>query len=297
MAIGATIPSILIQRLIPLLMKQTEQLNKFVSSFADRIMQLNSKTNCSDPSVKQLKVDFEKILQQIDLIKQGLNTINSLIPVIRRVSTVARTLKTIQLAIPAITGVPSGPITELINTFDNLGTNAKSATNSLQGLIDSINTRLDTANNTLAVGINKLASICNTETFNVTKDIANELNSANRNINNNTYVNNSNSIISSLNTGAENDSDIFDSIAPTRFYTELNVSNDDIQNRIQIIRDLIEQQVNVLQNLKEAPSKVLSNSKPPTLDIGDIDDYYIDTRNQIIYGPKTNIGWGTGIEI
>lgn len=268
MAIGATIPANLIQRIIPLLMKQTEQLSKFVSSFTDRIMQLNSKTRCSDPKIKQLKTDLEKILQQINTIKQGLNSINRIVPVITTVATVSKTLKTIQLAIPAVPGVPTGPVTELINTFDNLGTNAKSSTSSLQGLINSINSRLDMINKTLAVGIDKLSSICNSETLRVTSDIADELSTLN-----------------------------YDDIAPTRFYTELNVSEDDIQKRIQLIQDLIEQQLNVLQNLKEAPSKVLSNSQPPTADIGDIDDYYVDTQNQVIYGPKTSEGWGTGVEI
>lgn len=268
MAIGATIPANLIQRIIPLLMKQTEQLSKFVSSFTDRIMQLNSKTRCSDPKIKQLKTDLEKILQQINTIKQGLNSINRIVPVITTVATVSKTLKTIQLAIPAVPGVPTGPVTELINTFDNLGTNAKSSTSSLQGLINSINSRLDMINKTMAVGIDKLSSICNSETLRVTSDIADELSTLN-----------------------------YDDIAPTRFYTELNVSEDDIQKRIQLIQDLIEQQLNVLQNLKEAPSKVLSNSQPPTADIGDIDDYYVDTQNQVIYGPKTSEGWGTGVEI
>jgi len=272
MAIGATIPANLIQRIIPLLMKQTEQLSKFASDFTNRIMQLNSKIKCADPTVKQLKTDLQKILQQINAIKQGLNSINSIVPVITTVSTIARTLKTIQLAIPAVPGVPSGPVTELINTFDNLGTNSKSSTSSLRGLIDSINSRLDAINNIIAVGVDKLSSICNTESLAVTSDIATELNLISGNID-------------------------YDAIAPTRFYTELNVSDDDIQKRIQLIQDLIEQQLNILQNLKEAPSKVLSNSQPPTIDIGDIDDYYVDTQNQIIYGPKTESGWGSGIEI
>lgn len=268
MAIGATIPANLIRRIIPLLMKQTEQLSKFVSNFTDRIMQLNSKTRCSDPNVKQLKNDLEKILQQITLIKQGLNSINSVVSVISTISTVAQTLKIVQLAIPTVPGVPSGPVTELINTFDNLGTNAKSSTSSLQGLINSINIRLDMINKTLAVGIDKLASICNTEIISVTSDIASELDRIN-----------------------------YDSIAPTQFYTELNVSDDDIQNRIQIIQELVEQQLNILENLKEAPSKVISNTQSPLMDMGDIGDYYIDTTSQIIYGPKTELGWGNGINI
>ena len=84
MAIGATIPANLIQRIIPLLMKQTEQLSKFASDFSNRIMQLNSKIKCADPTVKQLKTDLQKILQQINTIKQGLNSINYIIYIKKR---------------------------------------------------------------------------------------------------------------------------------------------------------------------------------------------------------------------
>lgn len=272
MAIGATIPAELIQRIIPLLIKQSEQLSKTVAKFTDQIMQLNSKITCSDPLIKQLKRDLQRIYNGISRIKQGVNSINRITPVITRISTVAQTLKTIQLAIPAVPGVPTGPITELINTFDNLGINAKSSTNSLQGLIDTINIRLDMIYKTLAMGLDKLTSICNTETFAVTTDIANELNKMNRIVN-------------------------YDDTAPTEFYTDINVSDEDIQDRLNIIQNLIEQQLNILQNLKEAPSKVLSGNVPPDSELGDIDDYYIDIDSQIIYGPKTESGWGNGINI
>jgi len=272
MAIGATIPADLIQRIIPLLVKQTEQLNKNVSKFTDRIMQLNSKIRCSDPVVKQLKRDLQKIYNAIESVKRGVNSINRITPIITSISNVASTLKIVQLAIPAVPGVPTGPITELINTFDNLGTNAKSSTSSLQGLIDTINIRLDMVYKTLAMGLDKLTSICNTETFAVTRNIAAELDEINRNVN-------------------------YQDIAPTEFYTDLNVSDEDLQDRINVVQDLIEQQLNVLQNLKEAPSKVRSGNTPPTADLGDIDDYYVDVDSQIIYGPKTESGWGVGINI
>ena len=60
---------------------------------------------------------------------------------------------------------------------------------------------------------------------------------------------------------------------------------------------MVTEQLNVLQNLKEAPSKVLSGIQTPITDIGDIGDYYIDTDSQLIYGPKTELGWGSGINI
>jgi transcriptional regulator of heat shock response len=270
MAIGATIPANLIQRIIPLLMKQSEQLSDIATKFTDKVMQLNSKTKCSDPQVAQLKSDLQKIYQLITTIKQGLNSINNIVPVITTISTVAKILKTVQLVIPSVPGVPSGPVTELINTFDNLGTNAKSSTASLKGLISSVNSRLDLINKSLAVAIDKLASICNSDTFNVTADIAAELDAINLD---------------------------YDSLAPTQFYTILNVSDDDLENRIAIIQDLLQQQLNILQNLKEAPSKVIAGVLTPSVDTGDINDYYISTDEEKIYGPKTSIGWGVGINI
>ena len=84
---------------------------------------------------------------------------------------------------------------------------------------------------------------------------------------------------------------------PTQFYTELNVSDEDITSRLLLIEQLVTEQLNVLQNLKEAPSKVLSGIQIPITDIGDIGDYYIDTDSQLIYGPKTELGWGNGINI
>ena len=268
MAIGATIPAKLIQRIIPLLMKQTEQLSKFVSDFTNRIMQLNSKTRCSDPKIKQLKIDLEKILQQINTIKQGLNSINNIVPVITTVSGIAQALKTIQLAIPSVPGVPTGPVTELINTFDSLGKNAKSSVSSLQGMVSAINIQFARINQSLAKAIRKLSAICNTEIFDVSTDINDAL----------------------LNLEYTDD-------VPTQFYTELNVSDEDITSRLSLIEQLVTEQLNVLQNLKEAPSKVLSGIQTPITDIGDIGDYYIDTDSQLIYGPKTELGWGSGINI
>ncbi|WP_018674970.1 collagen-like triple helix repeat-containing protein [Riemerella columbina] len=35
----------------------------------------------------------------------------------------------------------------------------------------------------------------------------------------------------------------------------------------------------------------------PSNTLGNIDDFYIDTQSQKLYGPKTNSGWGTGVSI
>jgi len=271
MALGTTIPANLIKRIIPVLMKQVETLSAGAEDFIKQVQAIPGTTKCNDPRVIEAKRKLQQLYDLIEQIKQGLNIVNQIVPVINTVATVASTLSIIQLAIPAVPGVPTGPISKLITTFDNLGKNAKSSVASLQGMISAINGNFSRINQLLAKAITKLSSICNAETFNVTADIQNALNDLTD----------------------ENLSARF----PSEFYREINVSDDDVRTRLDIIRTLLESQLNVLQNLKEAPSNIISGMLAPMADIGDIDDYYIDVDSQIIYGPKTINGWGTGIEI
>lgn len=271
MALGTTIPANLIKRLIPVLMDQVDALSSSVEEFIKQLELIPGSAKCNDPKVVAAKEKLQSIYNTIELIKQGLNTVNQIIPVITAVSNVASTLSNIQLAIPAVPGIPTGPVSKLITTFDNLGKNCKSSVSSLQGMISAINVNFARINQLLAKAVTKLSSICNAETFNVTLDIQNALD----------------------NLSDENLSNRF----PSLFYREINVSDDDIQNRLDLIRTLLESQLNVLQNLKEAPSKVLSGLTAPANDLGDIGDYYVDVDSQIIYGPKIVNGWGTGVNI
>ncbi|CAB4160383.1 hypothetical protein UFOVP723_160 [uncultured Caudovirales phage] len=268
MAIGTTIPVNLIKQLIPVLMQQVDTLSAESEKFINQVLQLPSDIQCNDPRIRAAKLKLQSLYDLIDTIKQGLDIINSIVPVISTISTVASTLKIVQLAIPAVPGVPTGPVTELINTFDSLGKNAKSSVSSLQGMVSAINIQFARINQSLAKAIRKLSAICNTEIFDVSTDINDAL----------------------LNLEYTDD-------VPTQFYTELNVSDEDITSRLSLIEQLVTEQLNVLQNLKEAPSKVLSGIQTPITDIGDIGDYYIDTDSQLIYGPKTELGWGSGINI
>jgi len=271
MALGTTIPANLIKRIIPVLMKQVETLSTASEDFIKQIQSIPLSTKCNDPRIVEAKKKLQQLYESIEQIKQGLNLINQLVPVINSVATIASTLSIVQLAIPAVPGVPTGPVSKLITTFDNLGKNARSSVASLQGMISSINGNFARVNQLLAKAITKLSSICNTETFNVTSDIQNALNDLS--------------------------DDSLSNRFPSLFYREINVSDDDIQERFNVIRTLLQNQLDVLQNLKEAPSKILSGITPPTDSIGDIDDYYVDVDSQIIYGPKTDSGWGIGIEI
>jgi ABC-type transporter Mla subunit MlaD len=270
MALGTTIPSQLIKKLIPVLMKQVDTLATEAEKFVNQVSQIPLTTDCNDPRMREAKATLQKIYDLINVITTGLNSINQITPVISTIASVSSILSTIQLAIPAVPGVPTGPIAKLITTFDNIGKNSKSAVSSLQGMVSAVNITFSRINQLLAKVIARLSSICNSETFNVSADVSDALNDLD----------------------TDNAANI-----PTKFYTELNVSDNDITQRLSIIEELASLQLNILSNLKEAPSRIISGTVVPTITTGDINDYYIDIDTSTIYGPKTDIGWGSGVKI
>lgn len=44
-------------------------------------------------------------------------------------------------------------------------------------------------------------------------------------------------------------------------------------------------------------SKILSGTSIPTLELGNIGDFYFDIQNLTIYGPKTSAGWGAPVSL
>ena len=82
----------------------------------------------------------------------------------------------------------------------------------------------------------------------------------------------------------------------TEFYNKLNVSDADLEDRSINIEQLLTQQRDLLTSLTEAPSKVYQEPGVPSADLGKLGDYYIDTTNSNIYGPKiSNSNWGQAV--
>jgi hypothetical protein len=77
----------------------------------------------------------------------------------------------------------------------------------------------------------------------------------------------------------------YNDLLDSEFYQEINVSQEDLTNRSDDIQKLIEQQRSLL-TLQEAPSQVYQQVGRPDDDLGKTGDYYIDTQNLMIYGPK-----------
>ena len=86
-----------------------------------------------------------------------------------------------------------------------------------------------------------------------------------------------------------------DATMGTEFYTQTNVNTDDLKQRLGLITDLIEDQKDLLASLQEAPAQSYNRAGPPDINIGKPGDYYVDTQNQQIFGPKNNSGWPTPV--
>jgi phage-related protein len=273
MAIGTQIPSQIVQQIILLLSKQIDAISNLAEKTSTDCLNLAHNVKCSDPTVKQIKgqlADLQRLIDQLNII---INRTSDIISIINTVATTAFVLKIIQLAIPSVPGVPTGPITELINIFTKLIDNAKSSINSLKGILANIKSQFNRINSLIANSINTIGSICNNESFTVTSEVA-------------SIINNASSIIG-------NDTSIINDQYPTEFYTNINVSDDDINLRFNTISELLENQLDVMTNLVEAPSKVYQASGIPENNLGKLGDYFINLDDQSIYGPKLQADdWG-----
>jgi len=264
MAIGTSIPLDIIKRIIPAIMKQAEQISKFATDLSNKAAMIPENTKCEDPITAELKDQLQQIQQAIENLKQLLNLINTIIPILENLGIIGTIIKIIQLLIPSIPGVPNGPITEIINTITQLITNIKSAIKTLEGVQNAVNRHSGASNSNLAKSVNKLGGICINDVFDISQELADELNRLNGQL---------------------------DSGLDSEFYRVVNVSDEDILDREQLIQELLQQQNNLLAVLKEAPSQVINQSGIPNNSIGDVGDYYIDSSTNSVYGPKTNIGW------
>ena len=82
-----------------------------------------------------------------------------------------------------------------------------------------------------------------------------------------------------------------DATIGTEFYTQTNVSTNDMKKYLETVNRLVESQQDLLTSLQEAPAQSYTGTTPPDNSLGKSGDYYVDTNENKIYGPKTNTDW------
>jgi len=254
-------PGASITKLQTQLNKVIDKLNKKVTEIISKSGKLPTNIDCNDPRILEIKRILSQIQKYIDQIRIILNILNIVIPILTIAAQIASVIINGQLAIPA----PAPPAaSQTLAVQNELVANIASALTQASIIITIVNGAVMLSSKLLAGVINKLSSICNTETFEVSQTTKNA--------------------IDSINNEVVNDDNI-----TSEFYRLINVSQSDLDNRNVLIADLELQQRLLLTDLLEAPSKVIQNSGAPANDLGKVGDYYIDLDTQTIYGPKVSV--------
>lgn len=249
-------------------------LNKVVTKLNEKVAEAIGKSNvlpknisCSDPRVKELKQIIQQIQRYIAQIQNILRILNIVVPVLTVAAQIASVLVNAQLANP----VPSPPaVGQGLAVQNELIANIAKALTQASIILGIINGAVALASNLLGTVINTLSAICNTETFEVNQDTQNA--------------------IDSINTEVSNTTD-------SEFYQLINVSQEDVDLREELITQLQQDQRSLL-DLLEAPSRVIigSGTQIPDLDRGKAGDYFINQTTRTIYGPKiSDTEWPQGI--
>jgi hypothetical protein len=245
-------------------------LNKVIAKLNQKVAEAISKSNilpktisCSDPRINELKRILEQIQRYIAQIQNILRILNIVIPILTVAAQIASVLINAQLANP----VPSPPaVGQVIAVQNELVANIAKALTQASIILGIVNGAVTVASTLIAAVINKLSSICNSETFEVSQTTQNAIDPATIAI-------------------------------ESEFYQLINVSQEDIDLRKDLIVQL-QQEQRTLLDLLEAPSNVIigTGNQQPISDQGKQGDYFINQNTRTIYGPKiSDTEWTQGI--
>jgi hypothetical protein len=253
--------------------QQTNRLVESVNKTVQDSIKLPRGCSCDDPNVKKIKDDLAKIQQQITKVQQ---TIPDISKTIKTVQTLVKTASAVKSAITVAQLL--NPVTaplfiaqQLTAIQDATIANAIASLEQFKTIPDSITSKLATIVPPLINAIQRISETCNgdldgLENLQLPKSVIDDID------------------------GDYND------LIDSDFYNELNVSDDDLQQRSDTIESLVAQQQSLLTSLLEAPSRVYQENGAPKSNLGKLGDYYIDIQNRMMYGPKLDAqSWGTGI--
>lgn len=257
-----------------------QQFNNILDSVIDQANQtikdsvkLPNNVSCDDPRVKKIKQSLESIQSSIDAVRENIPKIQEAVSAVNTIVSTAQgikaTIAAVQLANPIT--APLFIAMQLEAIQNELIVNAIESIKPLQNLPGQIESKLSSLTPPLVAAISKLNTVCNDNDIELTlPTVSND----------------------SISNSVTSDSD-YNDLIETEFYNEFNVSDIDISGRADSIRQLIDQQRDLLNSLQEAPSQVYKQDGEPPAELGKIGDYYINTINNVSYGPKiSTTDWG-----
>ena len=247
---------------------QTDVLLEQVKKTIQNSVNLPVNTRCDDPKIKQIKDQLQEIKKQIAKVQEAIPKIQSTIETTQTIITVAQGIKA-AISVAQLSNPVTAPlfIAQQLTEIQNATiVNAAASLQQFATIPTTLTSKLATIIPPLLGAIKKISDACNGDIDNLELPI-----------------------------GAGGDVD-YNDLIPTEFYTSINVSESDLQERSDSIELVLQQQRDLLSSLQEAPSKVYQDTGIPAADLGKTGDYYIDLTTSIVYGPKVSpTQWGTPV--
>lgn len=313
MALASTIPAVVLEKLIPIVMKQLDQLTNISSLLSNALNSLPTNVKCNDPRINDIKQklkDVKKLTDNLNLIRPKLQ---SIVTTLNIISVSADIVKMIQMVIPAFTGVPQVPFAMIAKTVDELGKNCKSANAALNTINNVLNSAIGGIDNVLAQAVIKLSSTCINETFPVSSRVSNLIDKKSTG---GAISDSSGSLLNNVDTGSlainmgvdpdslnSNNLNVVGTNPANQylsfFYNTENVDDTDLQLLNTLVNDLENAKRTVQQNIIEMPSNIIISAvagETPKPKDGTISDFYVNTADQLIWGPKVTDNTWDGIE-
>ena len=245
-------------------------IQNLTTTLADAV-KLPDNIQCDDPRIKKIEEQLTRIQELILKLQEFIPYIEKALAAIQTAVTLANSIKAIQLLNP-VTALPVLSA-ELVLTQNLTIANALTSVEQLKTIPKRLNVNIDLIAGKLAEIYGRLGQACTDKEYEVAPEVKESIDQMQQfDINVNP-----------------------DGGLPSEFYREVNVSTDDIEQRLGLIKQLIDSQQDLFESLQEAPAQSFNGTTPPEVDLGKSGDYFIDTAAKKIYGPKTINGWPEGV--
>jgi hypothetical protein len=255
------------QQLFPIINNVQSQLTSQAIELQNSILSISPNVSCNDVEIAQIRNQIERINQLISNVESILSFLPTLVNTLDIISTAARIISSAQLLIPV---GPPASISQLILSSAETLDRIENLVSILQTSVSSWSSTFSKVSSVIAEADNLLLNVCGS---------ASDFNGLG-----NLQTNASIQLGLSL--------DDLATLYPDNFYREINVTDQDIQQRLQLISELLEDGLVVAERLNNAPSEILSGNTDPNNTIGKTGDYFINTTTGIIFGPKpTDSAW------
>lgn len=274
--------------LIPILIDLQNQLIGIALDLAQDLINVGIAATCDDPIIAEIKNKIKEITNIIDNIRTVLEIL-PIILVIFDVLKIVGTVITIVISlIPAVSGKSEAPNTQglqsaadLIENITPVGSKIKrsvskftAAFSKVASIILLADALLQSLGGPCADGVDLEA----TGAFGGLDPLDSQAGAGGS--------------PGALNGGVFiNDADFLSQFDNSDFYRDINVSDPDLQSRLNLIFDIIQETAVTAPNainelINEAPSNVFIQVGPPLNNEGQLGDYWIDSSTQQTYGPK-----------